>query len=125
MVLDFELVRQAYQKLPTNTVFGNRLSKQWLSAHICVKAIKISCPNSPDVVSGLDAGKFNKAMSASKIWGHTMQYYDGTNATGVWHLKHGQQFYYMITEQGEQVKYPVNLGKVWESVGQGSRGERS
>jgi len=113
MVLDFELVQQAYQKFPMNTVFGYQLSNQWLSTHICVKAIIIICSNSLDVVSGLDAGKFNKVMSASKIWGHPMQYYDSTNITSVWHLKHGQQFYYMITKHDEQVKYPVNLRKAW------------
>jgi len=94
-------------------MFGDQLSNKWLSAHICIEVIKISSSNTPDVASGLDPGKFNKAMSASKIWGHAMQYYDSTNATGVLPLKHAQQFYYMITKQGEQVKYPVSLGKVW------------
>jgi len=53
-----------------------------------------------------------EVISASKIYGHTMQYYDSTNATGVWLLTHAKQFYYMITKQGVQVNYPSRtLGK--------------
>jgi len=110
MVVNSELVRQAFQKLPTNTLFGDRLFKHWLSAHIYVKAIKISGYLSDDA---LDVKKFNRAMSVSEIWGYTMHCYDGTNASGVWHVKYDNKYYYMITKPGEQVDYPSNIGKTW------------
>jgi len=110
MVVNSELVRQAFQKLPTNAIFGKEIFKQWLSAHIYVKAIKISGYLSDDA---LDVKKINRAMSVSEIWDYTMHCYDGTNASGVWRVKYDNKYYYMITKPGEQVDYPSNIGKTW------------
>jgi len=60
MVVNSELVRQAFQKLPTNTLFGERLFKHWLSAHIYVKAIKISGCLSDDLSNALDVKKLTE-----------------------------------------------------------------
>jgi len=110
MVVDSELIRQAFQKLPTNPIFGERLFKQWHNAHIYVEAIKISSQN---LSEALDIKKFNRAMSVSEIWGYAMHCYDGTNNSGVWRLKYKGKFYYMITGCGEQVTYPSNIGNAW------------
>jgi len=62
----------------------------------------------------LDTIKFNRAMSRSHIWGQLMEFYDGTNITGIWHVAcYGSKYYYMISMPGEQIPYPQNIGKAW------------
>ncbi len=112
--VNFDLVRWAFQKLPTHPVFGTRLLHRWLSAVICVRAIKISGYLDKDIANMLDTIKFNRAMSRSHIWGQLMEFYDGTNITGIWHVAcYGSKYYYMISMPGEQIPYPQNIGKAW------------
>ncbi len=82
--VNFEVIRQAYQKLFAHPLFGAWLSNQWLSAYMFVEAIKVSGYISDDLASVLDEQKFNLAMSRSHVWGQLMQVYDGTNVTGIW-----------------------------------------
>jgi len=50
---------------------------------MCAEAIKVLGYLSPDIASMLDAKTFNLAMSKSPIWGQLMEFYNGTNVTGV------------------------------------------
>jgi len=113
MKVNFEVIRQAYQKLLAHPLFGARLSNQWLSAYMFVEAIKVSGYISDDLASVLDEQKFNLAMSQSHVWGQLMQVYDGTNVTGIWRVKYARNYYYLANKPGEQIQYPRNLGNAW------------
>jgi len=80
--VNFDLVRWAFQKLPTHPVFGTRLLHRWLSAVICVRAIKISGYLDKDIANMPDTIKCNRAMSRSHIWGQLMEFFDGAQPYG-------------------------------------------
>jgi len=111
--VNFDLVRRAFQKLPMRHPVG-RLLHRWLSAEICVKAIKISrYLDNKYIANMLDTIKFNRAMAQSHVWGQLMEYFDGTNITGIWRVAYGRKYYYMISTPGKQIPYPQNIGKAW------------
>jgi len=85
--------------LLTHAVFGARLSNQWLSADMCVKAIKLFGYLSIDIAKMLDVPTFNRAMSKSPVWGQLMEFYNGTNITGVWRVTYDRESFYRFIFQ--------------------------
>jgi len=94
-------------------VFRARLSNQWLSAGMCIKAIKLFCDLSIDIAKMLDVLTFNQAISKSPDWGQLVEFYNVINITGVWQVTYDCESFYLSNQPGKQIQYPTNIGRVW------------
>ncbi|KAI2502628.1 hypothetical protein MHU86_11822 [Fragilaria crotonensis] len=93
--------------------YGPRLMNCWLPAETWVEVIKRT--GHIDASLTIDARKFNAAFTKSSSFGAgVMSRFDGSNNTGVFHVRFQHRQYYYFTQEKRQVPYPNPLNQAWK-----------
>ncbi|KAI2492026.1 hypothetical protein MHU86_22522 [Fragilaria crotonensis] len=103
---------RAVMLLRADDTYGPRMSNCWLPAATWVEAIRKSGHIDGSLI--IDVQKFNTAMSKSSLFGELMTRFDGSNATGVFHINYQHQYFYYFTDETRQVAYPRPLNGTWK-----------
>ncbi|KAI2500839.1 hypothetical protein MHU86_13625 [Fragilaria crotonensis] len=93
--------------------YGPRLMNCWLPAETLVEVHKRT--GHIDASLTIDARKFNAAFAKSSSFGTVMSRFDGSNNTGVFHVRFQHRQYYYFTQEKRQVPYPSPLNQAWKA----------
>ena len=92
--------------------YGPRLMNCWLPAETWVEVLKRT--GHIDASLAIDARKSNAAFAKSSSFGTVMSRFDGSNNTGVFHVRFQHRQYYYFTHEKRQVPYPNPLNQAWK-----------
>ena len=94
----YTMITAATMLLRFDTTYGPRLINCWLPAETWVEALKKN--GRIDASLNIGTRKFNAAFAKSvSVAGSIVSRFDGSNTTGVFHMRYRhQQFYYFIEE---------------------------
>ena len=110
-------ITSALLKLRDHELWGPKLSDQWLPAGTWREALSLARLMDPSFA--IEDWDFNRAMSHKHSpWRVSMNWFDGTNTTGVFRVVSGSKMvkmYYYVTEPGKQVSYPCPLDSDWKT----------
>ena len=95
-----------------DAMYGSRLMNCWLPAETWVEALMKAGHIDPSLT--VNTRKFNAAFGKSTSFGSVMSRFDGSNQTGVFHVRYSHQQFYYFTEEGKQAVYPVPLNRAWK-----------
>jgi hypothetical protein len=85
--------------------YGPRMMNCWLPAETWDEALKKTGHIDPSLA--FDARKFNAAFAKSSSFGSLMSRFDGSNETGVFHVRFQHRQYYYFTQ--EKKRYRIQL----------------
>ena len=97
----YTIITAATMLLRFDTTYGPRLINCWLPAETWVEALKKT--GRIDASLNIDTRKFNAAFAKSVSFGSVMSRFDGSNTTGVFHVRYRHQQFYYFTEETKQI----------------------
>ncbi|KAI2492110.1 hypothetical protein MHU86_22446 [Fragilaria crotonensis] len=108
----YTIITAAAMLIRFDATYGPRLINCWLPAETWVEALKKS--GHIDATLNIDTQKFNAAFAKSASFGSVMSRFDGSNTTGVFHVRYRHQQFYYFTEETKQILYPSPLNRAWK-----------
>ena len=108
----FTIVTKATMLIRNDTTYGPRLMNCWLPADTWVEALQRT--GHIDAALAIDTCKFNATFAKSGSFGSLMSRFDGSNHTGVFHVRYQHRQYYYFTEEKRQISYPSPLNRAWK-----------
>ena len=101
----YTIVTKATMLIRNDPTYGPRLMNCWLPADTWVEALQKT--GHIDAALAIDTRKFNAAFAKSGSFGSLMSRFDGSNHTGVFHVRYQHQQYYYFTEK--RGKYHIQV----------------
>ena len=108
----YTIVTKAAMLIRFDPTYGPRLMNCWLPAETWVEALKKT--GQIDASLTIDTRKFNAAFAKSSSFGSVMSRFDGSNKTGVFHVRFQHRQYYYFTQETRQISYPSPLNRAWK-----------
>ena len=97
----YTIVTKATMLIQNDPTYGPRLMHCWLPADTWVEALQKT--GHFDAALAIDTRKFNAAFARSGSFGSLMSRFDGSNHTGVFHVRYQHRQYYYFTEEKRQI----------------------
>ena len=108
----YTIITSAAMMIRSDTTFGPRVMNCWLPAETWVEVLKRAGNIDPSIA--IDTLKFNAAFGRSTSFGSVMSRFDGSNQTGVFHVRYRHQQFYYFTDETKQAIYPSPLNQAWK-----------
>jgi hypothetical protein len=108
----YTIITSAAMMIRSDTTFGPRVMNCWLPAEIWVEVLKRAGNIDPSII--IDTLKFNAAFGRSTSFGSVMSRFDGSNQTGVFHVRYRHQQFYYFTDETRQAIYPSTSNQAWK-----------